>query len=200
MTRGIGIYELVTDAKTMPAAEFEDKHGAAFLIRTNDDGSLKPLPPGKGLRATTEMLNVAELAKQSARLENPEASYVYPVRPRPHLRTVSIGRLERCDITIEDVSVSKQHAQLAVGDGGAVTISDLGSKNGTRVGDAQVAPKESVSVQFGKTITIGAVRLTFLPVRQLIDFITATFEDMDRLDTVNDLEEDFDVHVEFDDG
>ncbi len=202
MTRGLGIFELVSDAREMRTEDFERKHGSYFLIRTLDDGTLNPPTSEFGGRSTTEMLNVKELTKQNARLENPEATYLYPLRPQFSGQAVIVGRLSHCHVQIDDKSVSKDHAKLIVERDGGLSITDLGSKNGTKVGTHRLPPNSSTSVQFGKTIEFGAVRLTYLPVRQLVDFIRATFDQFERLDTVSDLvveEEDFDVHVEFDD-
>lgn len=205
MTRGLGIFELVSDAREMRPADFERKHGSFFLIRTLDDGTLNPASADFGGRSTTEMLNIRELSKQKARLENPEATYLYPLRPQFEGQAVIVGRLSHCHIQIDDKSVSKDHAKLIVERDGGLSITDLGSKNGTKVGTHRLPPNSATLVQFGKTIEFGAVRLTYLPVRQLIDFIRATFDQFERLDTVSDLvvdddEVDFDVHVEFDDG
>lgn len=53
---------------------------------------------------------------------------------------LTIGRAHECDVVVDDPSVSRQHAELAVADGGGgVTIRDLGSRNGTWVNDRRVA-------------------------------------------------------------
>ncbi|HEX2685056.1 MAG TPA: sigma 54-interacting transcriptional regulator [Kofleriaceae bacterium] len=50
---------------------------------------------------------------------------------------VIIGRSETADLRIEDGSVSRQHARLAL-EGGSVTISDLGSQQGTYINDIKL--------------------------------------------------------------
>lgn len=217
MERGQGIFELVSDAKTMTPEAFEAKHGSFFLIRTLDDGSLEPASGGF-TRSVTAVVHPGEMAKQKARLENPEASYVYPVRPRVPGHAVRVGRTHDCDIFIDDKSLSKDHAELFVRSDGSLAIIDRGSKNGTRVGSVPLEAGHPAAVQFGKTIMFGGVRLTYLPVRQLIDFIRVTFEDdlfgddpsfmhtnpkTTRIDDEQDgLEDDtnFDIDVQFDDG
>lgn len=63
-----------------------------------------------------------------------------------------IGRSRGCDIVIPDETVSREHARVCV-DNGIVSIVDLGSRNGTIVGNDRVAT-EVVSigslVQFGR--------------------------------------------------
>lgn len=66
-----------------------------------------------------------------------------------------IGRDRDCDVSLDDVSVSRQHARIEVA-GGAATVEDLASKNGTQVnGTRIVAP---VPVGNGDTIAFGTVQ------------------------------------------
>ena len=48
-----------------------------------------------------------------------------------------IGREREAVVWIDDDSVSRRHARILVGEDGA-TIEDLGSKNGTAVGDRKI--------------------------------------------------------------
>lgn len=48
-----------------------------------------------------------------------------------------VGTSPECDLTLEDAHVSRKHCSLALDDDG-VLLRDLGSKNGTLVGDVQV--------------------------------------------------------------
>ena len=50
---------------------------------------------------------------------------------------MTIGRNPKCDIVIDNLAVSGQHAKIRE-DAGGVRITDLGSKNGTYVNDVQV--------------------------------------------------------------
>ena len=72
-------------------------------------------------------------------------------------RTV-IGRSPECDVFLDDVTVSRRHAEL-VGDGESFTIRDLGSLNGTYVNRRRI---ESVVLENDDEVQIGKYRLTFL--------------------------------------
>jgi len=65
----------------------------------------------------------------------------------------TIGSRSECDITLDHPSVSRRHALVQV-EGNEVNISDLGSRNGTRLGRKRV---KSVSLRPGDTINFGAV-------------------------------------------
>jgi len=69
-----------------------------------------------------------------------------------------IGRSPECDIFLDDVTVSRRHAEIAK-DGERFVIRDLGSLNGTfvnrrRIEDAELADDDEVQ--------IGKYRMTFL--------------------------------------
>jgi DNA-binding winged helix-turn-helix (wHTH) protein len=71
-----------------------------------------------------------------------------------------IGRDPRCQVWLDASRVSREHAKIAVDSGGRrVVIEDLGSTNGTFVGESPVEGK--VVLSDGDVIEIGSVRLTF---------------------------------------
>lgn len=77
--------------------------------------------------------------------------------PLPERGAVTIGRDEGCEVAIPDGAVSKRHARLVVNEDGAV-LSDLGSKNGTRVGGRRIT--EPTALASGDVFELGP--LTFV--------------------------------------
>ena len=75
----------------------------------------------------------------------------------------TIGRDQRCDLYIADMTVSRLHARLAR-DGDGWLLSDLGSSNGTRVNGWRL--RAAVPVQPGDTITFGSAVFTLQSERQ----------------------------------
>jgi hypothetical protein len=69
-----------------------------------------------------------------------------------------VGRSPECDIFLDDVTVSRRHAEI-VRDGDSFTIRDLGSLNGTYVNRKRI---ESVVLQNDDEVQVGKYRLTFL--------------------------------------
>jgi len=69
-----------------------------------------------------------------------------------------IGRSPECDVFLDDVTVSRTHAEL-VRDGETFTITDLGSLNGTFVNKKRI---ESSELEDDDEVQIGKYRLTFL--------------------------------------
>ncbi|MBR7676691.1 FHA domain-containing protein, partial [Streptomyces daliensis] len=73
---------------------------------------------------------------------------------------VTLGRSAEADVPLDDPDVSRLHCAVTVTDGGAVTVTDLGSTNGTSVDGAPVGGRPAL-FQPGATLRIGesAVRL-----------------------------------------
>jgi FHA domain/zinc-ribbon domain len=69
-----------------------------------------------------------------------------------------VGRSPECDIFLDDVTVSRRHAEI-VRKGDEFTIRDLGSLNGTYVNKKRI---ESTELQNDDEVQIGKYRLTFL--------------------------------------
>jgi FHA domain/zinc-ribbon domain len=69
-----------------------------------------------------------------------------------------IGRSPECDIFLDDVTVSRRHAEIAREDD-VFTIRDLGSLNGTYVNRKRI---ESTELTDDDEVQIGKYRMTFL--------------------------------------
>jgi pSer/pThr/pTyr-binding forkhead associated (FHA) protein len=82
-------------------------------------------------------------------------SYLLP------LRAVTIGRNDRCDVVIEDDSVSRRHARICERHG-RYWLADLGSMNGTYLeGDPITDERE---LRQGARVRLGGVSLKFTTV------------------------------------
>ena len=77
---------------------------------------------------------------------------------RPADSRTLIGRSPDCDVFLDDVTVSRRHAEL-LEDGGRFTIRDLGSLNGTFVNRRRI---ESTELEDDDEVQIGKYRMTFL--------------------------------------
>jgi hypothetical protein len=69
-----------------------------------------------------------------------------------------VGRSPECDIFLDDVTVSRRHAEI-LREGDEFTIRDLGSLNGTYVNRKRI---ESTALENDDEVQIGKYRLTFL--------------------------------------
>jgi transcriptional regulator with PAS, ATPase and Fis domain len=68
----------------------------------------------------------------------------------------TIGRSRECEVKIEHASVSRKHVVLHIED--TITVEDLGSANGTRVGGKPIAANTRAAITPGTIFEIGKVR------------------------------------------
>jgi len=74
----------------------------------------------------------------------------------PESGSVIVGRGAEPDVSVEDRSLSRRHARIQAAKGHAI-VEDQGSRNGTRVRGAKVAPNEPAEVPFGELFHLGNV-------------------------------------------
>jgi hypothetical protein len=77
---------------------------------------------------------------------------------RPTGERTRIGRSPDCEIFLDDVTVSRNHAVLIARDGTFV-VEDQGSLNGTFVNRRRI---ESASLEEGDELQVGKYRMTFI--------------------------------------
>jgi DNA-binding NtrC family response regulator len=80
---------------------------------------------------------------------------LFVTTPLPAAGALTIGRDEDADIRLIDESASRLHARLHVGASSQLFIEDLGTKNGTFLREARIAPNQRVPFQPGEAINIG---------------------------------------------
>lgn len=103
------------------------------------------MPCEEGVAADVERIPSARRAVVLVR-ESDGATYMLPDAP------VVLGRSQTCDITIAGNSaLSRRHARL---DPVGLTLTDLGSANGTFVGGVRLAPQACVPLAVGATFTL----------------------------------------------
>lgn len=77
--------------------------------------------------------------------------------PVPERGTLRIGRAPESEVRVDDALLSRAHAVLHVSE--RIEIEDLGSANGTRVGDQRLASGERREVRIGQAIELGNTSL-----------------------------------------
>lgn len=74
-------------------------------------------------------------------------------RPSQHC---TFGRLPSCDVVLEHLSVSRQHAQLSTDGAGALTLTDLGSAHHTNLDGVWIRPNVPRPLAKGSVVRFGA--------------------------------------------
>jgi pSer/pThr/pTyr-binding forkhead associated (FHA) protein len=144
-----------------PECGFQNPEAANFCAKCG--ARLIPEAPGEA----TESFTPSEVADEAGALERGFRGPALVVRSGggragetffPNADRSLIGRSPECDIFLDDVTVSRQHAELSHGDD-RWTIKDLGSLNGTFVNRRRI---ETVELEDDDELQIGKYRLTFL--------------------------------------
>ena len=69
---------------------------------------------------------------------------------------VTIGRSRSADVFVDDPLVSRRHVVVrAEASSDNVRVCDIGSRNGTRLGDQKIEPNVELSIPFGEQIKLG---------------------------------------------
>jgi len=125
------IFEVVNTRafEAQPALKPRPAPDETAIRRPGERAKATPRPersPGSLKLPTDYKLSLAVIA-------GPDAGRIFPIeKPR-----VVIGR-EEVDVVLEDPEISRQHAAIEVA-GDKVTVVDLGSANGTLIGETLVA-------------------------------------------------------------
>jgi hypothetical protein len=153
------------DARQLAPADFEARHGDAFLLLT----SLRPRSPEGTWSTHLELLGDSDPGENTSGL----STLVYPLRSAVHI--VSIGRGPDNDVVIPDRSISRRHAFLKRAPQGGYLALDAGSSNGTLVNGRAVLAKGSgppSPVRPGDTLRLGRLEFTFVGAAGLQEFAT----------------------------
>jgi Inner membrane component of T3SS, cytoplasmic domain/zinc-ribbon domain len=121
-------------------------------LRSASEGDSAPMPrvdssSVSGLGAGHALLVVLRGPQEGARFDLD-----------PGLGTVVIGRSQECELFLDDVTVSRRHAELVAVDGGW-ELRDVGSLNGSYVNRRRI---EQQVLAGGDEVQIGKYRFVFL--------------------------------------
>ena len=83
------------------------------------------------------------------------AEGISATHPAPHGQRIVLGRGDDCDVRIDHPSVSRHHIELSLGE--EMTVTDLGSSNGTTVRGTKLEPRVAHGLACGEVIMAGSV-------------------------------------------
>jgi hypothetical protein len=146
---------LEQEAARSTEAEFVARHPTLFVSfdAPEDDEDLHFMTELGDVPATKRAVVVAPIAKRAK---------------SPFQDRISVGRTRNSDIVIRDSSVSKLHAHFRV-EGANVTLTDVGSHNGTKVDGTRLVPHQPYPIRVGAMLTVGAVAVRIIDARAAYD-------------------------------
>jgi two-component system response regulator AtoC len=83
------------------------------------------------------------------------------VHPLPRSGSLVIGRSKQADLQVDSASISRKQVVLYAGP--PLELEDLGSANGTWVGNTQLTPGQRVAIHPGDVIEMGSVMMVIQP-------------------------------------
>lgn len=90
----------------------------------------------------------------------------------PRDAQITIGRFASCDVVINDYTISKQHACIAIDPLlGSFKLTDTGSTNGTSVSGMSMEAGQTVTVKSGTEVIFGRLIFTLMNAFDFFDFL-----------------------------
>lgn len=131
---------------TEAVGESTADYGTQFLDEVDDGSAAAAAETAEGLPSGSALLIVKRGPNAGSRF----------LLDRP---VTSAGRHPDSDILLDDVTVSRRHAEFRLGDDGDWAVADVGSLNGTYVNRQ---PVDSAVLANNDEVQIGRFRLVFL--------------------------------------
>lgn len=156
------------DAQNLPVDEFESRHGSGFFLLT----ATKINNPRDSYSTDVQLLSDEE---DGSAHTGSLSTLVFPLRSAVHI--VTVGRASGNDVVIPDPSVSRKHAMMKRGEGGAFLMLDAGSSNGTTVNGNSVLSRGQgppSELKPGDDVQLGRVACTFVDAQALRQFVLQT--------------------------
>jgi len=118
----------------------------------------------------TAVLHVDEGA-QSQTLDK-LSGRVWPLQRQPGSKYpyIAVGRAAENDVVIPEHSISGNHC-IFVYELNSLAIEDLGSLNGTMVGDIRIEPRTRVRLVSGEVITLGCYQFSFFTGKEFLNYL-----------------------------
>ncbi len=131
-------------ARMEPQAEGGDSTVGLPPVESEVEEEVEVSPPAEALKSGTAIMVIRK---------GPDAGMTFTLDHD----LVSIGRHPESDIFLDDITVSRKHAEIRR-EGSSFTLTDTGSLNGTYLNRERI---ESAVLQNGDEIQIGKYRLLF---------------------------------------
>lgn len=84
---------------------------------------------------------------------------------------ITLGRARGNDLVLPHGTISKVHAYFAFLNDGRATLTDAGSRNGTRLNGARLKPEHTATLEALDKLTFGSLSTTYYPARNFSDFL-----------------------------
>ncbi len=168
------IEEFASKVNGMPRQAFVEANNYSFLVLYRDEAEAKAEWSFKTATLSSKHIDINHMADVDgiALSKDAECYRVFGLiksEGSPWMNRISVGRARNNDIVLPHNSVSKLHAHFTKGDTGGLTLSDAGSRNGTRINAQRILDTDPVPISPGDLITFGGISVTHIDSGGLYD-------------------------------
>ena len=151
-------------AQSLGERDFLARHPGFFLVSTEEPGDLLTL-------FDTDVVDFGapRVRRPSRRTFEVRGIEKSPENPTPD--RISVGRKRSCDLYLSHSSISQLHACFRMQEG-RLTITDLGSENGTQVNDKRLAPDKAEPIGTLDKVQLGSVQALVVDGCDLFDLLS----------------------------
>jgi hypothetical protein len=151
--------ELRDELESLGASGFGEAHGRFFLVVT-DRAQLEDM----ALFVNTASRSAHDVAT-ARHIEH--AAFLPITDGKASQQHFTVGRDAGCDVVLAHRGVSKVQARFSLV-GGLLSLSDAGSKNGTRLNGMLLSPEQLLPVDLGDTVEFGPVTTTIWGIDDIV--------------------------------
>lgn len=98
---------------------------------------------------------------------------------------ISVGRTGENGLSINDASISKIHATLAINSDGILSVADTGSTNGTFINGERIAYGKASVLDADDIVKFGLIEVTFEAIPEVVDEVVEDDESSTQKPTVS---------------
>ena len=123
----------------------------------------------KAVSKSTLQVDVGRLKDALRESAKDERRRLYPLGAK----SISVGRTDESDMVLSHISMSKKHATLVMeeGDGISYSVTDLGSTNGTFVGNDEIEVNKPRVLKDGDVVAFGSLEFLFYEASTFLKFV-----------------------------
>jgi hypothetical protein len=147
-------------AQSLGEREFLARHPGFFLLSSHEAAELSTL------HGATE-IDSGPIRMVRRKFE---VRWIRRTHESEHPKRITVGRGGDCDVSFVHSSVSKLHAYFRE-DEGQLTVTDLRSRNGTRVNGVAVAANRATPIAAHDGVQFGKVQAMVLDARELFEVL-----------------------------
>jgi hypothetical protein len=158
----VQVEELAAELAQLGRERFEARYGRHYLVLSD-----ARLARDISAFVNTASRDVQELLDGNDARLGLEVLPLVPRKKKAASDNILLGRDAECDLVLRHARVSARHAEISRG-GGLLLVTDLGSKNGTRLNGTKLPARTPTAVDVGDNLAFGPITATVWGIDDLL--------------------------------